>query len=790
MFKNYFKTAWRNLLKNRLSSAINIGGLGLAVGCCLVAFVFISWRINSDDFQKNRNKIYVVERIESKDGVQQLWGNSPAPIGPMLKNDYPQIKNYTRLNLMDVDIKQGDNVFEESVSFVDNSFYDMFNFPVKWGNKQTFTDPDGIVLSEELSEKLFGKENPVGKNISADFNVAGNKISENFIVKGVFEKRPLESSFYFSALIPFSKLTALGIDKTSDWGQNVNITFLETANENSTLPDLSQQKKYVDLYNSANKDAKIVGYNFQPLKSMQFHSYKVNLSQFNSSNIIGLIMISAIAIAILILVCFNYMNIAIASASGRLKEIGVRKVLGSNRKQIIFYFFTENFILCVTGVILGAFLAKFLFIPWFSQIANFNLAENLFSNTGIWIAMPALILITVIGSSAYPAFYISSLKPASIVRGKMILGNKNRLRKSLLGFQFFLTFLGLSMALAFVRENKIERAKPWGYVPENNVVVQLNGSANYELFKTQLKKNNNIISVTGSAQPLGNYSRQMLIKSEGKEETILGLQALPGFASQLGIKITNGRDLSDTFKTDETASVLVNQAFLKMMNWTSSIGKTIEYDNHNYIIVGETNNFRFETFKDKVKPCIILGCRPQDVEFVYVKYGPRLFKNAHTTIAGTWKKSFPDLPFDYYYQDAVFDNYFNGFAQVAEVLTMASIIMIIVSITGIFGLALLILSKKMKDISVRKVLGAGIGTISFQIINEFLFAMGVAILIGVPISFLLTKSIFNQVAPESHVSFLPMVITFIGLIMMTIISVLWHLYKAFVTNPTTYLKND
>ncbi|MEP6749210.1 MAG: ABC transporter permease, partial [Bacteroidota bacterium] len=424
------------------------------------------------------------------------------------------------------------------------------------------------------------------------------------------------------------------------------------------------------------------------------------------------------------------------------------------------------------------------------QFANINLSQNLFLNTSIWVAMLVLIFITVIGSAAYPAFYISSLKPISIVKGKMILGSKNRLRKSLLGFQFFLTFLGLSMALAFVRENKIARAKPWGYVPENNVVAKLKGVANFDVFKTQLKNNHNILSVTGSVQPLGNWSKQMLIKSEGKEETILGLQALPGFASQLDIKITNGRDLSNKFETDETASVLVNQAFLKMMNWATGIGKTIQYDNHNYAIVGETKDFHFENFNDKVKPFIIMGCRSDDVKFVYAETESNLFKSAHTIIAEIWKKTYPDLSFDYYYQDSVFDNYFNGFTQVAEVLTAASIIMIIVSIAGIFGLALLILGKKMKDISIRKVLGAGVGSISFQIIKEFLFAIGFAILTGVPISFLITKSIFNQFTPESHVSFSPMIITFIGLIIMTLISVLWHLYKAFVANPTSYLRNE
>jgi putative ABC transport system permease protein len=248
--------------------------------------------------------------------------------------------------------------------------------------------------------------------------------------------------------------------------------------------------------------------------------------------------------------------------------------------------------------------------------------------------------------------------------------------------------------------------------------------------------------------------------------------------------------LSDEFATDTTSAVLVNQAFLKKMNWASGIGKTIEYATQKYIIVGETNDYRFEDFKDKVKPFIILGCPSKDVRFAYVKTKPGLFKNAHSTVAGIWKATFPNLPFDYYYQDAVFNDYFDGFMQVSEVMTVTSIVMIIISVSGIFGLALLILGKKMKELSIRKVLGAGIGNISFQIIKEFLFAIGIAFLIGVPIYYLLIKSIFDAEIPESQVSFLPLEISVAGLTVMTVLSVLWHLYKAYTANPTKYLKNE
>ncbi len=245
MFKNYFKLGWRNLLKNKLSSIINIVGLGLAVGCCFVVFVFLDWSINQDNFNSKLDKLYVVERVAEKDGNQQLWGDSPAPMGEMLKNDFPQIKNTARMNAVGAVIKQGDNVFREEISFVDDAFYNMFDFPVKWGSKQTFTEQNGIVLTEELSEKLFGKENSVGKNVNIRFNNNGHEIVENFTVKGVFEKQPQETSFYFSALIPFSKMVSMGMNKTDDWSQPVSITFLETEKESSVLPNINQSKKYV-----------------------------------------------------------------------------------------------------------------------------------------------------------------------------------------------------------------------------------------------------------------------------------------------------------------------------------------------------------------------------------------------------------------------------------------------------------------------------------------------------------------------------------------------------------------
>ena len=790
MIKNYFKLGIRNLAKNRLSSSINILGLALAVGCCMVVFEFFDWNIHMDNFHRKVNNLFVVERVSQKDANKQYWGNSPVPMGPMMKSDFPQVKNMTRVNYTGVVIKQGDNVFRESVTFVDDAFYKMFDFPVKWGNAATFTDADGIVLTDQLSDKIFGKQNPVGKNVNVRFSINGQETIANFTVKGVFDKMPVEASWYFSALIPRSKMTALGLDKPGDWGQFADITFVEAGNAAALAQVLTQSKKYLQLYNAANINDKISSFYFQPLNTMAFYSATVNDNRFNSTSMAGYVMLLVIAVALLLLVYFNYMNIAIASASNRLKEIGVRKVMGSTRKQIIFQFIFENLILCTIAVGIGLLLAKYIFIPWFHQIANVELGQRLFSNYRTWVTLVILIVVSAISGAAYPSVYISSFKPVNIIKGKSAMGSNNRFRKSMLGFQFFLTFLAISIAIAFGQKNTQIKLKPWGYDPSNNVVVKIDKSASFDAFKDELKNDKNVKSVTGSDQSLGNYTKQLVIKTDGKEETVQSISALPGFATLMGIRITKGRDLNEQFETDQTNTVLVNQAFLKQMHWQTGIGKNIECNNHRYQVVGEVNNFHFENFQSPVGPLLLLGCKPADVNYVYVKTLPGLFTNAHTDIEKVWKKVNPNLPFDYYYQEGVFDGYFDGFRQVATVMRAVSVIMIVISISGIFGLALLILGKKMKEISIRKVLGAEIGSIIYLINKEFLFALGFSALLGLPLAYWLTGVLFHIIESETSVSVMPLIFAFGSLVLMTAISVSWHIFKAHTANPTRYLKEE
>lgn len=790
MLKNYLKLGFRNLIKHKASSFINISGLALAVGCCLMVFEYTYWAMHQDAFNTRINHLFVIEKVTDKNGNQQYHGDSPSPLGPALKNDFPQVKNIARLNYNSVIIKQKDNVFRDKVTFVDDDFYKMFDYAVKWGNKHHFTDKDGIVLTSELSEKLFGHRNAVGNPLAITFNVKGRTVTENFIVKGVFSKYPANASFSFSALIPHSRMVSLGIDKVGDWSETTNITFIETADEKTLSSIKSQDKKYIDQYNAIHPDHQIVSFHYQALKTMNFHSYKVVDNHFSTMEPIGLIMLIVIAVSILLMVYFNYINITVASASSRLKEISVRKVMGSSRTQIIFQFIIENIIICTIAVFLGLFLAEVFFFPWFSSVAGFQLGTGFFLNSRIWIAAILLILVSALSGALYPSFYISSLDTISMMKGKAEMGSNNRFRKVLLGIQFILTFLSVSAAIAFIQETTQIKHKPWGYQPKNNVVVSLDNSSSYQTFTEELKRSKGIVAITGSVQPIGNYTKEILIKNEGKTKQVKSISVLPGFINQLGITITEGRDFNEKQLTDQKDAVIVNQAFLKMMNWSTAVGKSIRYNNHNYSVVGQVNDFHYESFEYEVAPILLMNTTPKDVKFVYIKSSSNIFSGAHEEIKNIWQKLYPYLPFDFYDQDQVFNGYFNGFSIISEVLVVTSLLMTVISISGVFGLALIILGKRMKEISVRKVLGADIIHLIYLIYKEFLFALTTAIIVGVPLSFFLTDSMFKQLSTHSEFSLLPIGLAVIALISTTLISVSWHIFKANQANMSKYLKQE
>lgn len=790
MFKSYFKTGFRNILKQKFSAAINIAGLALALGCCLVVYRFLDWATNLDSMHINRNEIYVVERKAENNGNEQLWGDSPMPLGEALSKDFSGIRNMSRMNFVDGVFKEDDKIFRGQVSFVDNSFYKMFDFPIKWGNKDEFISMDGIVLTEELSEKLFGNNKSLGKTVNIRFSQEGKEFNEQFIVKGVLAKKPLEVSFYFEALIPFGRLSSIGLNNFNDWKKSVDMTFLHVPDPQVIKAMQSGEKKYLSQYNQVNPDTKIKSFYFQPFKSIYSHTFGVNKSRFYYTNKEALLMLAFIGASLLALVCFNYMNIAIASSSSRLKEISLRKMMGGGRKQIIYQFLLENGLICVISLILGLILAQSLFLPWFSNMTSVQLNLGLDKNIRIWIALALLVIIATIGGAGYPAFYISGLKPVSIFRGKTKLGSRNVFRKVLLGFQFLLTFMAIATAIAFTQQSKKSRERSWGYQPENIVIVPLEIGENPELLKSELLKEPNIEAVSSSVQPLGKWQEELSIKLNGQTQTVNGLRVASDFLPHMHIRISKGRNFLLNSEQDRIQSVIVNKSFSRHMRWDNPVGQTLVYDNKTYQIVGETEDFNYEVLFHPVEPLVIRAAAPAESRFLAAKIKTGSNSGAIQIIENAWKKYHPSTPFDYYFQNDVFQLYFRGWTQVTNVLVATCLITIFISVSGIFGLASLIIYKRMKEMSVRKVLGAKIATLIFLINKEFMITIIIASIIGIPVALAMIKSLLGLLSPFSSPGILPFLIAPVSLVVMTIISMSWHIYKVAISSPAKNLRTE
>ena len=440
MLRNYFKIGLRNIMKNKMAAFINAFGLALAVGCCLVVFKFASWYFNRDVFHENRESIYVVERLVNEDGNLGYWGDTPEPLGPALKEDWATVENQTRYTHSGGIFRYQNQVFNEWITFVDDSFYEIFDFPVKWGDPATFGERQGIVLSERAAERYFGERNPVGEQITIRFNINGKDQDEKFTVQGVFDAFPKSATFSFNILLPYERKQQIFPENFNEWDQHTAATFLLIRDPGAAEKLPTQIGEYVNRYNANNdKNWKTERFHLQPLTKMLAHSVDVNRSTFDSAHIAGLIMLVIIVLALLSLACFNYMNIAVASASTRVKEIGVRKVMGGNRPQIVVQFLVENLILCTGAVFLGVLMANFLFFPWFNSISDFHFvfSLDLTDNVWIWLFILSLIGITTLGGTAYPAFYISSFLPVTVLSNKLKFGGKKSLPKNLIGTAVF-----------------------------------------------------------------------------------------------------------------------------------------------------------------------------------------------------------------------------------------------------------------------------------------------------------------------------------------------------------------
>ena len=407
MLGNYSKVTLRGLTRNPLTSFINIFGLSIAIGVCLVVYAFMKWDNSRDQFHVHKDEVFLTTISLDRDGKVERYGWTPRPLGERLKEDFPQVHSFCRVVDREAVVKREDRVFYEQIRFTDPSFLDMFTFPLQEGDPSSLADPNAIILSYDMAKKYFSDQDPIGQEIELIF---GNNRHKIFIVKGLAAQFPEEHVIGFDFLAFVDNLPNLDPSfQWDNWGEFIDATLIRLKNPNDIIQIEASMDKYLAQQNSIVPDWKIQDFSFEQLTTLRERSYFIRDDISYNDTREGKLTLPIIAIFMLVLACFNYMNMAIVSAAKRLKEIGVRKVIGATRKKIISQFLIENILITSFALLLGVVLATFIFLPWFMEISDFPLHLEFFDTT-IWIFLFGLLLLTGVLSGMYPALYIAGFQ--------------------------------------------------------------------------------------------------------------------------------------------------------------------------------------------------------------------------------------------------------------------------------------------------------------------------------------------------------------------------------------------
>jgi len=795
MIRNYFRLAFRSFLKHKISSVVNIVGLSTAIGCAVVMFAFINLQLNMDHFHEHGRNIFLVEHVIQTADQEQTWGNTPVPLGPALKRDFPQVIASVRLADRAGAMRYKEQVFNERIRFADPEFFDVFTFPLKYGDTNALHDRSTIILSEASALKYFGRQNPVGETVTVTFE---NDRVESFEIRGVAEKFPPTASFQFEILANYDKQLDLGRD-LGNWADLTEATFIRVDNADLISRVESQMGRYLEIQRGVQPDRPIQQFVFDPLFEVPTRGMLIRGTILAIIHPVTAWSCGILALAILALACFNYLNIAVVSASRRMKEIGIRKVVGSSKGQIIGQFLGENVVISLISLVLGAALAETVFLPGLSRMSGtvgfFEIEYA--GNVDLWIFFFVLLCLTGLGAGLYPAFYISRFQPTRILRGFQDARKKSRLTHAILTFQFLVSFVLLTIGIAMIQDNSYLRDRDWGYTPAQTLVVPTVSFDQYQVLRNNAEQLPGPVEMAGSIDHIGRTGHRTIVEYAERSFDVLQFDVEWNYPEVMKLRLKEGRLFDKVHDSNSEHVVVVNETFVETLVWSTTrsnssswMGKQIKIQGTAFQVIGIVEDFRHLPFIDPIEPMMLRPALNDDFRHLILRVSPGTRDQTSDYLKATWKRYFPDIPYEGYSQDSIFDEYFIGMERGAKMLTYISIVALIISLMGLFGLVPLTITQRLKEISIRKVLGAGIPSIIRLINHKLVFVLTVSVMIGAGLSYLTLDTMFRSLSMYSQpVGVTPFLIS-AGLILGLSfgISIAW-IYRGTSTNPVDVLRD-
>lgn len=815
MIKNYLKLAFRNLLQQKALAAINIIGLSIGLACFMLFLLFAVNQLSFDRFHKNAANIYrAVEWYGGFPGREpggEAFGGTP--LGPAMKQDFADVQDFVRIqtgfdeNL----IKAHNKVSRSKVTFTDPQIFSVFSFKIIEGNADTLNDPRKVILTRQKASQLFGKTNVVGQRI----DIKTEDIFEPFIVGAVTEDIPLNSSIQFDILGSYQYLLAgnMGKESLNNWHMTIGSeTYVQLRQESKLMneparlaqfrkkyyPDEEAELKKQGLWNG--KGELPVAFRLQPMLNVHTNAKIGGMAGTIDTKYIWILI--AVASGILIIACINFTTLAIGRSAGRSKEVGIRKVMGGKRSQLIGQFLTESIILSCISALLALLISKLL-LPLFNILSGSEMSFS-FSQFPelVWLLI-ALILLTGLLAGFYPALVLSGFKPVNVLKSKMRLGGSNLFTKSLVTFQFVLSIVFIISTVTILQQVKYMRSQNLGFNKDNVVVVDAEGTDAaklYPLFKQKLESTTGIAGVTASEMGLGEGTGLMGTAFDYKGETkgVIEYPVDPDYLKVMGVKLIAGRDFDASLSIDTVSSIIVNEALLRDFGFTinNALGQQLsEKDfgggkNKPRIIIGVTQNFNFGKLDQNVRPQMffqpsILNARKF---FMRIKQGDP--QKAIATINASWKSLAAGLPFQYSFLDENFDRFYKMEERWSKIVGWAGSVSIFLACLGLFGLASLTAINRTKEIGIRKVLGASVSSIAALLSKNFLKLVLVALIIAIPLTWYLMHTWLQSYAYRINVGWQVFAIISFSSLLIAFITVSIQAVKAAIANPVKSLRTE
>ena len=790
MLRNYLLVTFRNLYNNRVFAIINILGLGMALSICIVAYFNHMFGYDFDRQHQNFHEIYRVNSFRHMEERNQEYGLVPAPLGLEIKKDIPAVKRSARLMRSYSPVKVGIENFNRQVSYVDAEFLDIFTFHMISGNKQGLLDPNNVLISKEMADVLFGTEDAVGRSVSI-FNDDNQEYA--FTVGGVFEDLPQNSSFRIDILTHIENfLTMWNVDDT-DWQRFARALFIQVPDPEALALVKQGLEQYIHVQNRANESFTITGFNLVPLREVKNNSRDTwNSSLYPGLHPAAVIAPLMMALTVLLIACFNFANTAIATSGKRLMEIGIRKVVGGVRRQLLFQFLIENYIICFLALVVGILLASFL-VPAYSSMWEYMTLYLTFTEYwSFWAFLVLLLLLTGFIAGAYPALYISSFRPLIIFQHRTRLGKGGPLAKILLGFQFSISVLAIVSGIIFSMNAIYQETVDLGYARDELSVVPIRAQ-DYNSYYESITQNPKILQAAGTQEHIGFGQYRRSIEDESHKIEVNVMDVGPRYLQTMGLTVIDGRIFDpDRADADRGVSIVVNQMMANSFGWKNPVGKQVRMnDTIMYTIVGIVNDFFSNGMWSKIDPTLIKLTREETYYSMAVRAKKENLPEVLEQLRETWIKSFPNYPFTGRYQEDTLQEEKDINRSIKQLYIFLAIVATVLSMIGLYTLVSLSILNRTKEIGIRKVMGAPIPRILLVLSKSFLIILAISSLIGCVggyyLSLILLDSIWDQFLDFTAGIYIYSVLI---IYLATIATITSKIYQAALQNPVSCLRYE